>query len=50
VRAGIVRSPWEHAYNGVAFIRNKEYHIIEEPNQVLRYFEPGLCGPLLLSQ
>ena len=49
VRAGMVRRPWEHRYNGVTFIRNKEYHIIEEPNQVLRFFESGLCGPLLLS-
>jgi REP element-mobilizing transposase RayT len=50
VRAGIVRRPWEHAYNGITFIRNKEYHIIEEPNQVLSFFEPTLCGPVLLSR
>ena len=50
VRAGMVRCPWDYAFNGVTFIRNKRYHIIEEPDRFLLFSEPGLCTPPLLTQ
>ena len=48
VRAGMVRFPWDHAYNGIAHIRNRDFHLIEEPLAVLKLLEPSLCEPLLL--
>ena len=49
IRAGLARYPWEYAYNGVRFLRNLDYRIIEKPTAVLAMLEPVLCGPLLLT-
>ena len=35
VHAGIVKQPWEYKFNGITYLRNKEYHIIEAPNRIL---------------
>ena len=49
IRAGIVNYPWEHAYNGVKFMRNLEFDILEKPSPVLKLMVPSLCTPLLLD-
>lgn len=48
LRAGIVNYPWEHAFNGVRYLRNLDFNIIEEPNPVLKLMAPSLCTPFLL--
>ncbi len=49
VRAGLARRPWEYAYNGTAYLRNKDFSILEEPEPILVLCEPALCLPPLLE-
>jgi len=49
IRAGIVRFPWEYGYNGVRYLRNLDFEIMEEPNPVLNLTAPLLCSPFLLT-
>lgn len=49
VRAGLVHSPLAYRYNGVCFIRNRDYRIIEEPELYLHLMEPLICDSLLLA-
>lgn len=48
LRAGIARFPWEYKFNGVKFLRNRDYEIIEEPHPVLKLLVSSLCSPFLL--
>ena len=49
IRAKIARFPWEHSFNGVRYLRNLDYEIIEKPNPVLKLLVPTLCTPFLLT-
>lgn len=50
VRAGIVTRAWEYEFNGVTFLRNKDFHIMERPDPLLLLWEPSFCTPPLLSE
>ena len=45
VRAGIVSKPIDYLYNGVTFIRNRKFDLLEIPDNIIR-----LSIPLLLDQ
>ncbi len=49
IRAGIVSYPWEYLYNGVSYLRNCDYWIIEEPNPALKLVVSSWCTPFLLA-
>ena len=49
VRAGIVRFPWEYFSNGVTYLRNRDFRLIEKPHEVLKLMEPSLCEAFLLT-
>ncbi|MFQ3621279.1 MAG: transposase [Spirochaetales bacterium] len=44
VRAGIVQNPLDYPFNGVSFLRNKEYFILEKPDISLINALPEILG------
>ena len=49
VRAGMVRYPWSYEFNGVTYLRNRDFQIIDEPPAFLNLMESSLCLPVLLA-
>ena len=45
VRAGIVKNCIDYPWNGISYIRNKKFDLLEYPDLTIR-----LCMPLLLDQ
>ena len=48
LRAGLARYAWDFAYNGISSIKKKDFHLLKEPEEVLKLMEPALCEPFLL--
>lgn len=49
VRAGLVKKPWDYKFNGVTFLRNRDYRIIEKPDAVLSLVADSYISPFLLT-
>jgi len=49
VRSGMVCRPDQYEYGGINFLRNKEYEIIEPPDEILKLILSYFVTPLMLQ-